>query len=196
MTKNTGTLVGAPIRPYDDMDTFPSALASEIKGGRHSVVNTAVRDAITTDRREWGMIAVLPNGVEYILIENLIDANISNNANWGLRVTDQSIHLVTATVSSVGTTNAFPSNITGIVDRIVIKTGVTPCGPGVTVTFSTSAPGSEVLGSADKSDLNEASTEYIVDIQKKLTAQNIECTVTGSIVASFDYIIYFSNEIA
>lgn len=35
MAKNTGTLIGAPIRINDDQDLYPAALQSEIKGGHH-----------------------------------------------------------------------------------------------------------------------------------------------------------------
>ena len=55
MSKNTGTLVGAPIRVNDSQDTYPSAIDNEIKGGLHSVATDADRDAITADRRSAGM---------------------------------------------------------------------------------------------------------------------------------------------
>jgi microcystin-dependent protein len=56
MTENQGTLVIAPIRPYDDADTYASALSTEIKGGLHEVADTTARDAITTERRFEGMM--------------------------------------------------------------------------------------------------------------------------------------------
>ena len=55
MAQNSGTLVAAPVRPASDLDTFPTALASEIRGGHRSVPTLAARNAISADRREEGM---------------------------------------------------------------------------------------------------------------------------------------------
>ena len=55
MAQNSGTLVAAPVRPASDLDTFPTALASEIRGGHRSVLTISARNAISVDRREEGM---------------------------------------------------------------------------------------------------------------------------------------------
>jgi hypothetical protein len=57
MSANSGTLVLGPIRPFDSADTYPTALAKEVKGGLYSVANTTERDAIFAPRREQGMLA-------------------------------------------------------------------------------------------------------------------------------------------
>lgn len=55
MMENIGTLITAPIRPASDLDHFPTALANEIKGGRHTAATLAERDTIPSDRLEVGM---------------------------------------------------------------------------------------------------------------------------------------------
>ena len=59
MANNNGTLVVAPIRPYSDLDAFPSAYANEIKGGLHTVANDAALSALPEGRREDGMVVVV-----------------------------------------------------------------------------------------------------------------------------------------
>lgn len=57
MVKNTGTLIIATIRPYDSDDTYPAAIAGEIKGGYHQVADDTARDAIPSSYRTVGMMA-------------------------------------------------------------------------------------------------------------------------------------------
>ena len=57
---NEGTLVIAPIRPFSVDDTFPTALANEIKGGLHNVDSIAERNAIPEGRRVFGMHVSVP----------------------------------------------------------------------------------------------------------------------------------------
>ena len=61
--QNTGTLVGAPIRPNDARDPIPSAYANEVLGGHHQVATIAERDSIISERRVEGMLCtVLDDG--------------------------------------------------------------------------------------------------------------------------------------
>ena len=55
MSKNTGTLVGAPLKQADSADLYPVAFAGDIRGGHHSVADTAARDAMPAFLREAGM---------------------------------------------------------------------------------------------------------------------------------------------
>jgi len=72
VAKNTGTLVIAPIRPYDSADTYPSAHANEIKGGHHQVLTIVERDAIPAARRLEGMFCfVKETGKDYRLEADL-----------------------------------------------------------------------------------------------------------------------------
>jgi hypothetical protein len=61
--QNTGTLVGAPIRPNDARDPIPSAFANEILGGHHQFATIGQRDSIMSERRVEGMLCtVLDDG--------------------------------------------------------------------------------------------------------------------------------------
>jgi hypothetical protein len=82
MSTNLGTLVISPIRPYDSTDTFPSSYANEALGGYHSVANNTDRDAIPTERREFGMLVYVQTpGVFYLLVDSG-DHDKANNSNW------------------------------------------------------------------------------------------------------------------
>lgn len=59
MTTNTGTLVIAPIRPYDSADTYPTHEDIYGKGGWMSVSTIAERDAITAERKKVGMVVLV-----------------------------------------------------------------------------------------------------------------------------------------
>ena len=75
--KNTGTLVIAPLRPYDSNDQFASAYANEIQGGHHQVVDLSSRDAIPAGRRVEGMLCwVISAATSYRLISGI------ENINW------------------------------------------------------------------------------------------------------------------
>ena len=83
MAKNTGTLVIAEVRPYDSADAYPTVYGTEVKGGIHTVADAAARNAITTARREWGMLAYQEDTQEYYTLrENYSSALITDNANW------------------------------------------------------------------------------------------------------------------
>ena len=82
--KNTGTLIGAPIRPNDSADQYPAALQSEIKGGHHSRPTVADRDNIGAWLREAGMTCfVVSNGNTYELAANLVTWTLVKSANGG-----------------------------------------------------------------------------------------------------------------
>ena len=77
MANNSGTLVISPIRPQSEDDTFPSAFANEIKGGLHSVADLVARDAISSDRRQEGMMVYVLSDQNVYQLKTGID-----NANW------------------------------------------------------------------------------------------------------------------
>jgi hypothetical protein len=88
MSLNTGTLVGAAIRPIDSTDKIASAYAFEINGGHHSYATISERDAIILERREWGMLCTVYNDTDplkngtYQLKYGYKDYTITNNLNW------------------------------------------------------------------------------------------------------------------
>ena len=53
MAKNTGTLIGATVRPTDSNDTYPVAFAWEIKGGRVKVSTRANLYALATAKPDY-----------------------------------------------------------------------------------------------------------------------------------------------
>jgi|GEM_PF-3720260 len=72
MAKNEGTLVIKEVRPYDSLDTYPSAYANEVKGGHHQVLTLVERDAIPAARRLEGMFCyVKEDGKVYRLEADL-----------------------------------------------------------------------------------------------------------------------------
>lgn len=87
MAQNSGTLVGGAIRPFDSEDTFPTALANEIKGGWHTGDYDTMID-LPVSRREWGMIFFLLDETAYILMPNFnhqtmeIISDLSDNDCW------------------------------------------------------------------------------------------------------------------
>lgn len=83
MAQNIGTLVTAAIRPNDSLDLIASAFANEIKGGLHSVTSSTDRDAIITERREWGMLcSVINDNKTYKLKYGYSSTDITDNGNW------------------------------------------------------------------------------------------------------------------
>lgn len=76
MSNNSGTLIIAEIRPQGTSDTFPSAFASDIKGGFHTAVNTTARDAIPAGRRVEGMLChVIGNATTYQLVGGIANGD-------------------------------------------------------------------------------------------------------------------------
>lgn len=81
---NSGTLVGAPIRPIDSSDQYPVALQEEIKGGAHSVNAVADMDNIGSWLREAGMTCyVIATGNTYQLQNDLVTWNLFQSAGGG-----------------------------------------------------------------------------------------------------------------
>jgi hypothetical protein len=72
---NSGTLVIAPIRPQASNDTFPSAIANEIKGGPFSVATTTAMSNIPNERLVAGSLA-------YVTNDGLF--RIYDGTNWSL----------------------------------------------------------------------------------------------------------------
>jgi hypothetical protein len=68
------------------LDTYATHLDFLGLGGLRSVADILSRDAITTARRSFGMVATTQDGNGSYILANLImggvDNNVSNNANW------------------------------------------------------------------------------------------------------------------
>lgn len=86
MAQNTGTLIGAAIRPNDTNDKIASAFAVEVKGGHHTYALLSSRNSIISERREWGMLCTVyndgANNGTYQLKYNNNSTTITDNLNW------------------------------------------------------------------------------------------------------------------
>lgn len=83
MAVNEGVLVSAPIRPLSTDDTYPTAIANEIKGGCHNKRNREEIETITRERIEEGMLVTIPNNIYQ---------RIEKSAHWVNLVTNY-IHI-------------------------------------------------------------------------------------------------------
>lgn len=104
MAQNQGTLVITAVRPNDSLDTYPVAIANEIKGGHHNYLTLNDIYAIPADRRQAGMLVTVTNDPQsafnntYVLQANLItwaylneryimNANLENlNSDYILKI--------------------------------------------------------------------------------------------------------------
>ena len=84
MSKNKGTLVSSTIRPLSTNSSMATAVANEILGGYHTVNTYTDRDAITYDRRTFGMLVYVLNTDEFYQLKTINSANLSDNLNWTL----------------------------------------------------------------------------------------------------------------
>jgi len=69
------------VGPTSELDTFATHKSKYGVGDKH-VVDSIERDAITTERRVWGMLCHLENGTSYQLVKGYVNTDITNNANW------------------------------------------------------------------------------------------------------------------
>lgn len=108
MATNQGTLVISTIRPFDSNDVFPSHEAQYGKGGLHSVADITARNAITSARREEGMLVYVQNEDKYYTLAADLTTWIAFNsglpvsANSGGTISANGINFVnTSTVTVV-----------------------------------------------------------------------------------------------
>lgn len=92
MTLNIGTVVTAPIRPWDSADEYPAFYANDGLGGIHQVADITARDAISTDRRQEGMHCVVLDDGSGNIKEYRLEGGITNG-DW--------VELVVTGVSSL-----------------------------------------------------------------------------------------------
>ena len=80
----SGTNVASTITTFTPNDTYATAIANEIKGGRHSTLTIVDRNSIPLDRREIGMTCyVAENDDVYRLINNPTTAT-TQDSDWVL----------------------------------------------------------------------------------------------------------------
>ena len=111
----------------DVADTYATHLDSLGSGGLRAVADLTARDAITTDRRVFGMVAILQSDGSSYILSNLAmggtDNDITNNDNWlpygtgvggNLWTLDTTLHPTDLSSGvSIGTTQSYgPSSLT------------------------------------------------------------------------------------
>lgn len=86
--KSVVTVTG-PVSTSGDEDTFPTHVANRGWGGLHHADTVAEMNAITTERRMWGMQCIVyddgTSSGKYVLRNSVlggVDDDLSNNANW------------------------------------------------------------------------------------------------------------------
>ena len=95
---NSGTLVIAPVRPQASNDTFPSAIANEIKGGPFTATNLAGLSNIPAERLTIGSLGYAEStGLYYRLTS-------TSPVTWA--------GIDGANFTNVGTTVSFPIAVT------------------------------------------------------------------------------------
>lgn len=117
MAKNTGQLVVAQMKPYDDTLPIATHEAKYGKGGMRTVQSLAERDAITIERREEGMeVYVIDTGLTYRLASDLLAWTIVRPAGEGA--------VLAVTGNAIAPTNAIHHVGAGLIKNITVPTGL------------------------------------------------------------------------
>jgi len=196
MAKIPGTIpLNGTIAPSDGDDSYPITFDTYHKGGRHSVADITERNNITTERRNWGMLAVLPDGTKYELINGFVDNNISNNANWRIVDSGSISHGCKTERGVILQSQSSPQTVlapfVGTIDKIVVLVS-SSCGGSAVCEFRKISEGN-VISQIDKSDLNLPG-HYITDVNNfNNSSDGIEVYFSNMDAGSaFAYIIYYS----
>lgn len=80
-TTNKGYLINAPIRPISPDDTYPVALANELKGGCHSAITREQMESIPLERRQEGMLCTVGSSVFQLLDNEWVPLTIASDTN-------------------------------------------------------------------------------------------------------------------
>ena len=117
--------ITAPLGLTDVSDTYATHYAFLGQGGLHSVADITARNAITTERRDFGLVAVLKsNGAKYVLANIAMGGSnndITDNDNWISLFTDTGI---TSLNGLTGVTQTFATGTAGV-DLGISSTGTT-----------------------------------------------------------------------
>lgn len=86
MSKNTGTLVGAPVKKNDSEDVYAAFETNDGKGTPKIFPTLLELHGVALAERDWGMLGVVYNdgantGI-YFLKRGHVDSDLSNNNNW------------------------------------------------------------------------------------------------------------------
>lgn len=110
------TTITAPIAPTSAGDTYASHIAEYGKGGYMAVADNTARDAITTDRRTYGMLVyVIATGIMYTLGPGL------TNGDWS--VSNRGVQVVSTVASLAALTGASIPNGTEFYVRCFATVG-------------------------------------------------------------------------
>ena len=95
---NSGTLVIAPIRPQASNDTFPSAIANEIKGGPFSMATATAMSNIPSERLVAGSTAYITNDSTL---------RLWNGSNWSVENLRSSVGLGWPALTNTNSSTSF-----------------------------------------------------------------------------------------
>jgi len=122
MSKNKGTLVASTIRPISSTSDMATAVANELLGGYHVVNTLTDRDAISYDRRAFGMLVYVLNTSEFYQLKTISSINLADNANWDL-VTFGGGGSSTEWLDSVISRSGTPPILPSIGERYLVVSG-------------------------------------------------------------------------
>lgn len=122
MSKNYGTLVLSPIRPFDSGMTIPTAFSNEIMGGLHSVSNLTERNNIPEDRRQFGMLVYIISDNDFYQLLQISSPNLSDNSNWSL-INISGVPTTTEWLDSVISRETTPPATPSVSDRYLVTSG-------------------------------------------------------------------------
>ena len=122
MSKNYGTLITSPIRPFDSGMTIPTAFSNEIMGGLHSVSNLTERNNIPEDRRQFGMLVYIINDNDFYQLLQISSPNLSDNSNWSL-INISGVPTTTEWLDSVISRETTPPATPSVTDRYLVTSG-------------------------------------------------------------------------
>jgi hypothetical protein len=147
---NSGTLVIAPIRPQASNDTFPSAIANEIKGGPFSVATTTAMSNIPTERLVAGSLA-------YVTNDGLF--RIYDGTNWSLTNIQNAFSISnTTSLTNISGVLAISNGGTGATNAATARTNLGLGLSALTNTDTTNFLNAVELGSTNNVTFNKVTT--------------------------------------
>ena len=123
MSKNKGTLVSSTIRPISATSPMATAVANELLGGYHTVNTIIDRDAITYDRRAFGMLVYVLNTGEFYQLKTISSINLADNLNWDLVTFSGGGGSSTEWLDSVISRSGTPPVLPSVGDRYLVVSG-------------------------------------------------------------------------
>lgn len=173
----SGTIVASPIRPADPLQTIATVFSNEVKGSLHTYPNITERDAVITERRDWGMLCyVISTNKTYQLVYNFSSTTITDNSNWtefagsggggAIKVEATTTNGYNYTGSAYTTQTAYSQN-----DLYIVKFDTTNTGASVSLNIDS-------LGDI---------------LVKKTDGQSLTDIITNELTTSYYYLVTYNG---